>query len=149
MSRTQSSNSSSSYEEEEEQDNDPDENTKAHLKQKITIWMDNDDKIKELSDKIKKYRKDKKTQEEIILDIIEKVGLKDKKLDVWNGDNELRGRVYRHKSITRGTLNNDIIKEALMEVMGNEVRVNELIKKIESKRKPKQRYYLKRTRGIK
>jgi len=57
-----------------------------------------------------------------------------KKIDVQDENNNLRSRVYKHKSVTKGGLKENIIKEALMEAIHNEKRVDHLLKKIDSKR---------------
>lgn len=81
--------------------------------------------------------------------MINKLELDDKKIDVHDDQNNLRGRVYRHKSVTKGALKEDIVKDALMEVIRDEKKVDQLVKKIESKRPINERYYLKRTKGNK
>ena len=123
--------------------------TRDRLKKKIVNWLDCDDKIKELNAKVKKYKDAKKQQEEIIINMITKLGMDEKKIDVHDDDDNLRGRVYRHKSITKGALKEDIIKEALMEAIRDEKKVDQLVKKIESRRPINERYYLKRTKGSK
>ncbi len=122
---------------------------KERLKKKIVEWLDYDDKIKLLNNKAKKYKDAKKQQEEYIMQILVKFGIEKEKLDIQDDNNQLRSRVYRHKSITKGSINEDIIKNALMEVIRKEKIVDELVKKIESKRQINERYYLKRTKGNK
>ena len=123
--------------------------TKERLKGKIMEWLDYDDKIKILNAKAKRYKDAKKQQEELILKMISKLGVNDTKIDVHNDENEFCGRVYRHKSSTKGALKEDIIKDALMEVFRDEKKVVQLLKKIDSKRPINERYYLKRTKGNK
>lgn len=123
------------------------EKTKQRLKQKIIDWLDYDDKIKALNIRTKKYKDSKKKQEEIIIKMIVKLGMEDDKLDVVDDNENFRGRVYRHKSVTKGPLKEDIIKDALMEAIRDEKKVDQLVKKIESKRPIHERYYLKRTKG--
>lgn len=119
------------------------------LKEKIMRWLDNDDKIKEMNQKIKKYKDTKKEQEKIIIEMITKMGVEDKKIDVHDENQQLKGRVYRHKSVTKGAIKEDIIKKALMEAIRDEKKVDQLVKKIDSKRSITERYYLKRTKGNK
>lgn len=121
--------------------------TRERLKKKIISWMDFDDKIKDLNAGIKKYKDAKKQQEELIITMITKLGMDEKKIDVHDDSNNLRGRVYRHKSVTKGALKEDIIKDALMEAIRDEKKVDQLVKKIESRRPINERYYLKRTKG--
>lgn len=121
--------------------------TREQLKKKIVDWLDNDDKIKLLNLKMKKYKEEKKIQEQNIMDIILKLGMEDSKIDVQDKDNQLRSRVYRYKSITKAPIKENIIKDALMETIRDEKKVDQLIKKIENKRPINERYYLKRTKG--
>jgi len=79
--------------------------------------------------------------------MITKLGMEDNKIDVHDENNNIRSRVYRHKSVTKGSLKEDIIKDALMEAIRDEKKVDQLVKKIESKRPINERYYLKRTKG--
>lgn len=123
--------------------------TREQLKRKITEWLDNDDKIKELNTKVKRYKDAKKQSEEVIMKMINVLGMEESKIDVHDDNDQLRSRVYRYKSTTRGALKEETIKNALMEVIRDEKRVEQLVKKIESKRPINERYYLKRTKGNK
>lgn len=123
--------------------------TRERLKKKITHWLDYDDKIKELNNKTKKYKDAKKQQEETILKMLNKLGVGENKIDVHDRDDNLRGRVYKHKSVTTGAIKGEIIQKVLMEVIRNEKAVSQLVKKIEEARPQNERYYLKRTKGNK
>jgi hypothetical protein len=124
-----------------------DDKTTQRLKKKIVDWLDYDDKIKTLNSKTKKYKDAKKQQEEIIIKMITKLQMEDTKIDVHDDQNNFRSRVYKHKSVTKEALKENIIKDALMEAIRDEKKVDQLIKKIDSKRPMKERYYLKRTKG--
>lgn len=121
--------------------------TKERLKAKIVDWLDYDDKIKLLNARAKKYKDAKKQQEELIINIIARLGMENSKIDVHDNDDNLRSRVYRYKSVTKGSIKEDIIKDALMEIIRDEKKVDHLVKKIDSKRPINERYYLKRTKG--
>ena len=124
------------------------ENTKNKLKDMINKWMDYDDAIKTLNSKAKKVKDSKKIQEENILKLIDKIGVDDTKIDVHDKKNQnLRGRVCKHESVTKGALKEDIIRDALMETIRDERVVAQLVKKIDSKRPINKRIYLKRTKG--
>jgi len=147
------------YDEQENYDVDDDEpaepkvklakKTKDRLKRKIVNWLNNDDKIKQLNAKMKKYKEAKKGQEDVIIKMITKLGMEDSKIDIQDEQQNIRSRVYRYKSITKGSLKEDIIKDALMEAIRDEKKVDQLVKKIENKRPINERYYLKRTKGNK
>jgi len=79
--------------------------------------------------KLKNIKNDKKMQEENIMKTIIKLGMEESKIDVHNENQELRSRVYRHKSITKIPIKQNIIKDALMEAIRNEKKVDQLIKK--------------------
>lgn len=154
----ESENNEEEEENEELIENEEDENRpkiklnnkiRERLKGKIIEWLDCDDKIKILNARAKKYKETKKEREEIIIKMISKLGIEEKKIEVHDNDDNLRGRVYRYKSVTKGSLKEDIIKTALMEAIRDEKKVDQLIKKIESKRPINERYYLKRTKGNK
>lgn len=123
--------------------------TKDRIKHKMTEWLDFDDKITEMNDRIKKYKTAKKKQGETILKLLGTLGMEDKKFDIKDDDDNFRGRVYRFKSVTRGGLNEKIIKNALMEALRDEKKVDQLTKKITKKRTINEHYYLKRTKGSK
>lgn len=123
------------------------EKTREHLKRKITEWLDCDDKIKLMNAKVKQYKDEKKRQEEFIIKVITKLGMEESKINIHDENKQLRSRVYRHKSVTKGAIKENIIKDALMESIRDEKRVEYLIKKIEQKRPVNERYYLKRTKG--
>ncbi|MEM0354183.1 MAG: hypothetical protein QXW79_01240 [Thermoplasmata archaeon] len=123
------------------------EKMKNFLRKKIIEWLDLDDKLKELNTKVKKYKKTKKQQEELIIKTLVKLGMEDNKIDIHDKNNNIRSRVYRYKSITKGAIKEDIIRDALMEIMRDEKMVDQLVKKIDSKRPINERYYLKRTKG--
>jgi hypothetical protein len=132
------------------EDNDfIEDGTKLRLKNKINSWMDHDDKIKKLTSQIKNHKDAKKEGEDAIMRMILQLNMEDAQIDVRDDKQQLRGRVYRYRSVTKGTLKESIIKEVLMETMRDEYRVDQLVKKIEEKRPINERYYLKRTKGNK
>lgn len=124
-----------------------DKNTREKLKRKITEWFDYDDKIKDVSDKLKVYKKAKKDSEDLVLKMINLLGMEENTFDVHDDKDQLRGRVYRYKSVTKKSITPDIIKNALMESIRDEKKVDQFIKKIETKRPTVERFYLKRTKG--
>jgi hypothetical protein len=122
--------------------------TRKRLKKKIIEWLDLDDQIRDFSKKAKKLKRLKLQLEKEIIDSLDKLGLENEKIDVFDPQqNRLRGRVYKYRSIAKMPYKEDNIKDALMESLNNERTVNQLVKKIESKRPVKERFYLKRTRG--
>jgi len=123
---------------------------KKKFKRHINHWFDMDDKIKEISKNLKQYKDKKKVYEQSIMTLIEKLGINDANIDVvGKKPNEIRGRVYRYKSVTKASIKEDTIKDALMEIIRDERKVDIMIKKIDSKRPLTERYYLKKTKGNK
>lgn len=124
-----------------------DENDTALLKKRVMTWMDYGDKIKKISEELKKYKQAKKAQEDTVIKMLRQLNI-DQPLDVHHEEGgELRGRIYRYVSKTKGSIKHDIIRDALMETIHDEGKVDQLVKKIESKRPVKEREYLKRTKG--
>lgn len=124
-----------------------DKKTKEKLKKKISEWMDFDDKIKEHNAKLKIFKTSKKENEKLIIDIIEKLELGDLKFVVPDEKSGVRGHVYREKKITRQAIKEDTIKCVLMEVVNDQNKVDQLLKKIDAKRTIVESYRLKRTKG--
>lgn len=136
-------------EEEEEVEEEIDKKSIRRLKKKANEWLDYDDQIKELADKLKKYKKAKQEREEGLIKMMNYLKVGDQQLDVTNQDGKMRGRIYRHVSITKVPLKEDTIKDALMESIHDEKRVTQLMIKINKKRGSKERVYIKRTKGAK
>ena len=79
--------------------------------------------------------------------MIERMGMEQQRLDVTDKSGNVRARVYRHKSVTKASIKEDLLKDTLMEIHQNEKKVDQIIKKIDSKRQLNERFYLKRTKG--
>ena len=124
-----------------------DRKIKDKLKCKISEWMDFDDKIKESNNQLKIYKSSKKEHEKLIIDIIEKLELGDLKFDIPDENKNIRGRVYRHKTVSKQAIKEETIKTVLMEVLHDQNKVNQLVKKIDDRRPIRETYRLKRTKG--
>ncbi len=96
---------------------------------------------------MKKYKDNKKDREKIIMNIINELGMDSGKIDIRDDNNNIRSRVYKHTSTTKGSIKEEVIESALLEVLKDKKQVAQLIKKIDSKRPINTRYYLKRTKG--
>jgi ABC-type Fe2+-enterobactin transport system substrate-binding protein len=138
-----------SDESEEESVEEMDQKTKEQLKNFASKWIDYDDKIKELNGKVAKIKKLKKQNEVSLLKIINQYESDENKIkiNIKDPNDELRGRVYRYKSTTKEPLKQDVIKRGLLEALGDQTKVDEMYKKIESKRRDIHRNYIKRTNG--
>lgn len=126
--------------------------TKMLLKQQIVQWMDYDDTIRSVNNKLKETKKMKKKKEQEILETIEKhEQLKKIKMDIRDDETEdLRGRISYGTSRTKKPITEKTITGGLKEIFGeNDTRIQECLEKIESKRGETVRTYLKRTKGSK
>ena len=122
---------------------------RKQLKRNINQWFDTDDKIKRLSQLSLEYKHEKKDLEPIIMKNMKTLKLNTKKLDITDDKNNMRGRVYIYKSVTKGGMKEEHVKKTLMETLRDEKKVNYLIQKIKSQQPVNERFYLKRTKGAK
>lgn len=123
------------------------ERNREALKNNIEVWLGCDDKIKDLNNLVKKQKLIKKEKEEIVLGMIVKLGIEKDKLDITDKNGAVKARVYRHKSVTKSPIKEDLLKETLMEIFQNERKADQIVKKLDGKRQLTERYYLKRTKG--
>ena len=118
--------------------------SKELLKRHIEIWLGYDDKIRELNLLSKEHTDNKKKKEKEILEMIEKLNLGGIRLDVTDDYKNIIARVYKHTSITKSEITEDLLKDVLMESYQNEKKSDQIIKKINSKRQLNERCYLER-----
>lgn len=107
------------------------------FKDKVVAYIKADDKIRELQNVLKDYRKIKKDSEEGILRHLERLG--ESMINVTGG--KLRKNQYESKA----ALKKELIKEALAEKIKDVVIVEELLNKMEDKREVKINVSIKRT----
>jgi hypothetical protein len=107
------------------------------FKDKVVAYIKADDKIRELQNVLKDYRKIKKDSEEGILRHLERLG--ESMINVTGG--KLRKNQYESKA----ALKKELIKEALAEKIKDVVVVEELLNKMEDKREVKINVSIKRT----
>lgn len=119
----------------------------AEFKKASLSWLDCDDRIKELNGLMKEQKDEKKELEKKMLALMERCGLKEQKIDITDKDGKIRARVACQKSVTKSSIKDDQLKAALMEILQSERRTDQALKKVESKRKVNERWYLKRTNG--
>lgn len=119
----------------------------AEFKKASLSWLDCDDRIKELNGLMKEQKDEKKELEKKMLALMERCGLKEQKIDITDKDGKIRARVACQKSVTKSSIKDDQLKAALMEILQSEKRTDQALKKVESKRKVNERWYLKRTNG--
>jgi len=119
----------------------------VEFKKASTAWLDCDDRIKELTGLIKEQKDEKKEYEKKIIALMDRCGLKEQKIDVTDKNGKIRARVARQKSVTKSSIKDDQLKSVFMEILQSERKTDQAIKKVDSKRKVNERWYLKRTNG--
>jgi hypothetical protein len=107
------------------------------FKEKVVAYIKADDKIRELQNVLKDYRKIKKDSEEGILRHLERLG--ESMINVTGG--KLRKNQYESKA----ALKKELIKETLAEKIKDVLIVEELLNKMEDKREVKINVSIKRT----
>jgi hypothetical protein len=126
----------------------------ATILKKMNIWMDCDDKIKEINDQVKKVnlqlkkiKQVRQENEDTILVLLEKLKFAEGSIIPVKNGSKFRGTIERCKSVTKGPINEKILKTALMQCVKDERKVDQYIKKIEASREQKEKYFLKRNKG--
>ena len=117
------------------------------LKSHIEVWLECDTRIKEMNALIKEQKDIKKKKERVALGMIAKLDMEGVKLDITDKKGKVVARVYKHKSVTKSAIKEDLLKDTLMEIFQNEKKVDQIVKKVDSKRRINERFYLKRTKG--
>jgi hypothetical protein len=107
------------------------------FKDKVVAYVKADDKIRELQNVLKDYRKIKKDSEEGILRHLERLG--------ENMINVTGGKLRKNQYESKAALKKELIKEALAEKIKDVVIVEELLNKMEDKREVKINVSIKRT----
>jgi hypothetical protein len=107
------------------------------FKNKVIAYVKADDKLREIQNSMKDLRKVKKDTEEAILRHLERLG--ENMINITGG--KLRKNQYESKE----ALKKEFIKEALSDKIKDVVAVEDLLEKMESKRKLKINVSIKRT----
>jgi len=113
------------------------------VKKMIATWSETDNKIKLVNKEVKKLKDAKKEMEEQVLELLEKTGLEEHKFAIKTGDT--KKSIYRAKSTTKGGLKEELVRNAIMEVVQKDKVADKVIQIIDDKREVKERYYLKAT----
>ena len=125
----------------EEDSGDEEDEDKYELndefRDKVIAYVKADDKIREVQNALKEYRKAKKDAEESILRHLERLG--ENMINITGG--KLRKNQYESKE----ALKSEYIKEAISDKIKDVVAVEEILQKMESKRKLKINVSIKRT----
>jgi hypothetical protein len=127
----------SSDEEEGEEEGEKGYELHNEFKDKVVAYVKADDKIRELQNVLKDYRKIKKDSEEGILRHLERLG--------ENMINVTGGKLRKNQYESKAALKKELIKEALAEKIKDVLIVEELLNKMEDKREVKINVSIKRT----
>ena len=107
------------------------------FKAKVVSYVKADDKIRDLQNQLKDYRKIKKDSEEGILRHLERLG--------ENMINVTGGKLRKNQYESKAALKKELIKEKLSEKIKDVLIVEELLNKMEDKREVKINVSIKRT----
>ena len=121
------------------EDSDGEEGYELHndFKAKVVSYVKADDKIRDLQNQLKDYRKIKKDSEEGILRHLERLG--------ENMINVTGGKLRKNQYESKAALKKELIKETLSEKIKDVLIVEELLNKMEDKREVKINVSIKRT----
>ena len=122
---------------EDSSDNEGEYELNDEFKNKVIAYVKADDKLREIQNSMKDLRKVKKDTEEAILRHLERLG--ENMINITGG--KLRKNQYESKE----ALKKEFIKEALSDKIKDVVAVEDLLEKMESKRKLKINVSIKRT----
>jgi hypothetical protein len=124
---------------EDSEGSDGEEGYELHndFKAKVVSYVKADDKIRDLQNQLKDYRKIKKDSEEGILRHLERLG--------ENMINVTGGKLRKNQYESKAALKKELIKETLSEKIKDVLIVEELLNKMEDKREVKINVSIKRT----
>ena len=107
--------------------------------QAVKKYLEVDDLLKEIKEKIKKLNSDKKTSEDFILEYLKSID--EKVIDVQDG------KLRRNISKTQGPLKKELIQKALIDIVGDSIKASTITDQIVKSRPSIERVTLKRTRN--
>ena len=119
----------------------------AHVKEKMTYWLDLGDQIKAKTDEIHIIKGEKQKVESSIIEFLQKKGAEEIDVFVKGEDGQTRARVRPYISKTRKGIKEDDIKQVLTRELGSERKALAIVKVINDQREESQKVYLKRTKG--
>jgi len=122
-------------------ENDNQQKVTKEFKDKVLRWVALDDELRNLRKKTKEINKEKKTNEEFILNFLESVD--EKVVEIADG------KLRRNVSKTKAPLKKAGILAALVQVTGDATKAKELTEHILNSRPDVERVNLKRTKNRK
>ena len=109
------------------------------FKSSVVNWVSIDDKIKELNNKIKELKEEKKEDEAVIINYLEKY--KQDMIDITGG------KLKKNITKTQTPLKKDLITSALNELINDSNKAVEMTDYIFSKRQTKEKINLRRMKN--
>lgn len=122
-------------------ENDNQQKVTKEFKDKVLRWVTLDDELRNLRKKTKEINKEKKTNEEFILNFLESVD--EKVVEIADG------KLRRNISKTKAPLKKAGILAALVQITGDSTKAKELTEHILNSRPDVERVNLKRTKNRK
>ena len=122
-------------------ENDNQQKVTKEFKDKVLRWVALDDELRNLRKKTKEINKEKKTNEEFILNFLESVD--EKVVEIADG------KLRRNVSKTKAPLKKAGILAALVQITGDSTKAKELTEHILNSRPDVERVNLKRTKNRK
>lgn len=122
-------------------ENDNQQKVTKEFKDKVLRWVALDDELRNIRKKTKEINKEKKTNEEFILNFLESVD--EKVVEIADG------KLRRNVSKTKAPLKKAGILAALVQVTGDATKAKELTEHILNSRPDVERVNLKRTKNRK
>ena len=120
-------------------ENKNDKKVSPEFIQAVKKYLEVDDLLKEIKEKIKKLNSDKKTSEDFILEYLKSID--EKVIDVQDG------KLRRNISKTQGPLKKELIQKALIDIVGDSIKATTITDQIVKSRPSIERVTLKRTRN--
>ena len=120
-------------------ENKNDKKVSPEFIQAVKKYLEVDDLLKEIKEKIKKLNSDKKTSEDFILEYLKSID--EKVIDVQDG------KLRRNISKTQGPLKKELIQKALIDIVGDSIKASTITDQIVKSRPSIERVTLKRTRN--
>ena len=111
------------------------------FKNSVVNWVSIDDKIKELNSKIKELKEEKKEDEVVIIEYLEKYN--QDMIDITGG------KLKKNVTKTQTPLKKDLISSALNELINDSHKAEEMTDFIFSKRQTKEKINLRRMKNKK
>lgn len=121
----------------------------ARLKQGCERMLEIDDAVKKAREQVKLLMQARRQQEAKLLKMYQRYGLGTMPVEIADGEGGVRAALRYSVSKRKNPLKASTINDALIDVLGDDQRVDEIVAKIDSRRGYRKVAYIKRTKGKK